>query len=407
MSKLEPTSVPQNVTAEKSALSMLASNQRLIAEMPWTEDLFFNPAHQIIFRALEEAAQAGDPGDFIAITSKLEAEGTLEAVGGVGGVTEILTSMVGTHPDTANYYRRQLIAAKKYRTTLRAISDALPDLGNMVLPLPEFSERIAAACITDEEQKSETLAQQMEGLFAELERREPQEAFTTGLESLDHLLAGGIHRKQLAVVAAETGGGKSILLAMAALNNAQAGKSVVIFSLEMPAQEILKRMAANLAGVQVKTMNQKPTTPEMDCVRRALIRLSELPLTIIDTMTSLGEIEAEARRLARLGKADLMIVDYIQLVANDGADSREQAISEIARRFKNLSVSSDTAVMTASQLNEDGKLRESRAIGHHSDHILVIGDGKISVVKNRGGQACVSTTVTMRGELGRFEDRER
>lgn len=399
--------VPQNATAEKSALSMLSCSPRLVAEMPWTEDMFLNPTHRTIFRAIESAAQSGEPGDLVALTARLEATGQLDGVGGAAGVTDILTTLTATHPQQAAYYRQQLVEARNYRDTLRAVTLALPEIAAMRIPLPELVERIAAAADHDQDRKSETLAQQMDGLFAELERSEPQEAFSTGLPSLDRHLSGGIHRKQMTVVAGETGGGKSILLALAALANAQIGRSVAIFSLEMPARDILKRMAANLAGLPIKAAHEKPEKEEqekLDRISRALIGLTSLPLTIIDTMTSLAEIEAEARRLARLGKADLIVVDYLQLIANEGPDSREQAISEIARKLKNLALSSGSAVITASQLNEDGKLRESRAIGHHADHVLIIGDGKITIAKNRNGQANVSAQVTMRGELGRFDE---
>ena len=137
--------VPQNVTAEKSALSMLACSPLLVAEMPWTEDLVLNPAHQTIFRAIESAAQSGEPGDLVGITARLEASGQLEAVGGAAGVTDILTTLTATHPQQAAYYRQQLVEARNYRDTLRAVTVALPDLSAMRIPLPELVERIATA----------------------------------------------------------------------------------------------------------------------------------------------------------------------------------------------------------------------------------------------------------------------
>jgi hypothetical protein len=72
-----------------------------------------------------------------------------------------------------------------------------------------------------------------------------------------------------------------------------------------------------------------------------------------------------------------------------------------------MSLSHDIAVATASQLNDDGLLRESRAIGMHADYVLLIlhDAGKTSIVtkKNRNGERDKSTSARMIGSQFRFE----
>jgi replicative DNA helicase len=143
----------------------------------------------------------------------------------------------------------------------------------------------------------------------------------------------------------------------------------------------------------------------MDALSNAVTSLYSMPLTIVDDISSLTAIEAEARRLIRLKKADIVIVDYLQLVENSGPETREACMAETARKFKNLALAGQCAVLTASQLNEDGKLRESRAIGHHADFVINIEDGSLVISKNRRGARNMSIPVTLRGELGRFEER--
>ena len=67
--------------------------------------------------------------------------------------------------------------------------------------------------------------------------------------------------------------------------------------------------------------------------------------------------------------------------------------------------------MSASQLNDDGKLRESRAIGHHADHVLNIvhekSNSNIMIEKNRRGARGLAFPVVMRGEISRFEQGEK
>ena len=109
-----------------------------------------------------------------------------------------------------------------------------------------------------------------------------------------------------------------------------------------------------------------------------------------------------------IGKADLVVVDYLQIVSMPKADTREQAISELTRRLKLTSTKAGVAIVTASQINEDGKLRESRAIGHHSDHVVAVlhdeGGSRIRILKNRRGSRDISIPIKMRGEISRFEE---
>jgi len=170
---------------------------------------------------------------------------------------------------------------------------------------------------------------------------------------------------------------------MAALSAVQQGKAVALFSLEMPGKDILRRMAANLAGLPILSAHEKPSKHHMDATSRAITTLYGLPLTIVDNLSTLADIDREARRLSRMKKADVVIVDYLQLVENPDADSREQAVSEVARKLKNLALNCSAVVLTASQMNEAGQLRESRAIGHHADTIINIGDDRITVEKDR------------------------
>jgi len=398
--------LPQNPEAEKCALAMMACNQSLAGEFPWTVEMFFHPAHALIFRAIDANFREGKPGTWYDLGARLRADGQFEAVGHEAGLLEVVTYFQASGREIARYYFQLLTDARAYRDTFLAVQHALGELRAMRLPLPQFLETLSLAADTSaaDQQKQHTLNEQMNVLFDELERHEAPEMFPTGLPGLDRLLGGGIGRGELAVAAAGTGGGKSILLAMAALATALENRAVAFFSLEMPAPDILRRMAAHLAGLPLKAIHEKPTAAEMDRMSEALIRLSTLPLTIVDTKFTLPDIEAEARRLIGRGEAELIIVDYAQLVEHRGAETREQVVSEIARRLKNLAMSNRKAVLTASQLNDEGKLRESRALGHHADQVVLLEPTSLLLAKNRRGPKDARLALKLRGELGRFEE---
>jgi replicative DNA helicase len=140
--------------------------------------------------------------------------------------------------------------------------------------------------------------------------------------------------------------------------------------------------------------------------------ISQSGLVVESGFTDMESIDASARDLAGKGNADLVIVDYVQLVhlrAMASNETREQHVSEITRRLKALALQLNIAVATASQLNEDGKLRESRAIGMHSDHVWMIRHGDesfISLDKNRDGERGHAVPVQMDGAIAKFTQQQ-
>jgi replicative DNA helicase len=252
-------------------------------------------------------------------------------------------------------------------------------------------------------------------LTQELENRQPVEAFGTGIDRLDRATTGGVKRGELLTIGAPTSGGKSILLLQLAIQAIRAGKKVAIFSLEMPATQVLARMVSHLAGFNVGIF--KMGGVKGDLLARftaATTELSRADLTVESGFTDMDSIDASARELAGKGTADLIVVDYIQLVhlrAMSSNETREQHVSEITRRLKALALQLNIAVATASQLNEDGKLRESRAIGMHSDHVWMIRHAGgpadpsfISIDKNRDGERGNAVPVLMRGDISTFQE---
>ena len=208
----------------------------------------------------------------------------------------------------------------------------------------------------------------------------------------------------MVVVGGGTGAGKSVLLGMATLEALLANKAVAIFSLEMNSDDLISRMASNLAGCRIKGIAESPTKQEMDAASRAIRTLRGKRVTLRTQIREIAMLEQKAMQLSSEGKADVVIVDYLQLLnTNEKAETREQAVSTVSRRLKNLAMSANFAVFTASQLNDNGLLRESRAIGQNADTVLIIDGDKILIDKNRRGPRDVAVPVNLRGDISRFE----
>jgi len=405
--------VPIATKSEAAALALIAIDRNILAQQTWEVDYFALPPHRKVFTALQGVHQrTGSCCPFSAI-AELEATGEIEAAGGENEVHEILSTMKIASgkvcQDMADDYRKQLVRNKGYRDAIKAIEEEEPNIRIGKSDLKKLSETIMR-CSEDRGVKIKPVKDIILEIIDEMEGKVANECFTTGMIKVDRALKGGMHKGEMMTVASETGGGKSIYLVQAALANLLDGKPVLFFSLEMKAKDILTRMACNLAGYPIREPEdyKNANQVELKAISEALLRLHKLPIEIVDGVSQIEEIESHINRYTGENRADVIVVDYLQIISYDGSDSREGQISEIARRLKVSALKNNSIMLTASQLNDDGRLRESRAIGMHSDQVVYVEHFKtksmLTIKKNRRGARNYTTEIIMRGEISKLEE---
>ena len=400
--------VPFNESSEKAAISAILANNQNLEAMSWPEDLFFIPKHRTILAAAKKCHESGSgKTDFFAVQAELERAGQLEAI---GSLAEYISN-TPSDPETTRWHRAYLVDSARYRHASKILAEAQEsfrdesgDIGAVSLALSECAAQL------DKPRKS--TKDHINDLVSELEDKVPTVSYGTGIFALDEIASGGVKPGELMTIAAETSGGKTILLLQIALEAMKAGKHVLIFSLEMPAKKVLARFISNLAGFPIKRIKQDPNAQELHRFNAATSDISRMNVQVESGYSDIDSIESAIREFASQGRADLVVVDYIQLIHlrnMNSNETREQHVSEITRRLKAIALQLNLALATASQLNEEGRLRESRAIGHHSDHVWLIRkseDGSaVHIAKNRDGERDRSFPVTMRGDISRFEIR--
>ena len=235
----------------------------------------------------------------------------------------------------------------------------------------------------------------------------------TGITELD-TQTGGLGANELWVIGAQTSRGKTVLMfqIMAALIAAH--KHVLLVSLETDADRVHARLAANMESISMSKILgnslQPMTKSDLLKLQSYCNMVSEsncLHISDSDSI-SLESIAAQADRLKEQGLAlDCIVVDYIQLVTvGDTKDkARHEQVAEVTRTFKQLAKRYQCPVITASQLNDDGKVRESRAIAQDADVLLKIADDSesITIEKNRNGQRGYKLEISLNGEYQRFQ----
>ncbi|MER6434670.1 DnaB-like helicase C-terminal domain-containing protein [Streptomyces sp900105245] len=217
------------------------------------------------------------------------------------------------------------------------------------------------------------------------------------------------------VLAAQSGVGKSTLALNAAVAAAKTGAKVMFSSLEMSGTEIMQKITAAEGKIPLHHLTHQGglTADGWETVRRLGPELFQsLPLRIYrPDGASLTDIASAARACARADGLDLLVVDYLQLVetAQSRTTTREQAVAAVSRGLKNLSVQLDCHVIALSQLNDDGLVRESRAIKNDASVVIKVerpdaddkesaraGEVGLVIEKNRfGPTSCVTVAAQL------------
>ena len=382
---------PQNEAAELAVIGSLLTGASPYAA-PIRSEHFHGGDNRLVFEAVRALADKGQPVNVLSVTSHLTAQGLLEHAG--GPVARYLSPDVAAGSDThVRHFFTDLEAARRNREAVKHIYTHLADLSAMRVDAADFADELAeVAAPVAVSTGGDSAAEILDRINARILNGEPKEAFPFGLGPLDQHLNGGIHRGELFVVAGNTGDGKSALLMQAGAHNAEAERKVRYFTLELPDEDIFDRMACALRGTTMK--NDKAWNS-------ARFDLGNMPLWVHQQFTELSEIAAKIRTEVRAGNCDLAIVDYVQRVGIK-AETRELEVATIARTLKTLALRENIPVLTASQLNDNGQLRESRAIGHEADFVLTINEEGLHVDKCRRGPRDVVLPCHLLGAQSRF-----
>ena len=185
----------------------------------------------------------------------------------------------------------------------------------------------------------------------------------SGFADIDKRL-GGFNPGRLYILGGRPSMGKTALALWMAWNVARVGIPVMIFSLEMTADELSMRWIAGLTGIELETMNAG-TVDHNDVSRMVAsqVDIDALPITIEDRPgLSLQEIHGLARQFIRGKPRALVIIDHLGLVATPGREdaSRVERTADVSNGLKALAKRLNQPVLALAQLNRANEQRDDK-----------------------------------------------
>ncbi len=302
-----------------------------------------------------------------------------------------------------DYSKRRQIYEMMKKVDEEVIEDADNLIEQMINKLNQIGQR---------NEKRETFSEQVIDTMNEIENNYKQRSdysLYTGLVNLDKILLG-LHRKELTIIGARPGVGKTTMALQIAEHIARKGKWVCIVSLEMAETQLIQKIIARISKVNgYKLRSGNLVENDFEKVASVCGDLNELPFCISSKCKKIQEIEVLARKLKNERKLDLLVIDYIQLIkSNNRFGNREQEVAEISRTLKLLSLELDIPVVGLCQLNRNATrnepsladLRESGAIEQDADNVIFL-------YQEEGQEEAIKTTVIAKvakqraGEVGK------
>lgn len=389
---------PQNLDAEKSLLGSLLLDKNTINRVIDFLQIrdFYKKIHQNVYEAVVFLFEKGEPIDLLSVSTRLKEKGLLDEIGG----NTYLTELVNTVPTASHALTYAKIVQRK--RILRDLIEASQEIESI-----GYNESEEIDILLDQAEKKifgiaqkgftqafipvkETLEEAFERIDALSKSKGELRGVPTGFNTLDNILSG-LQKSDLVVLAARPSLGKSALALNIALNIATTEKKPVgIFSLEMSKDQIVDRLIATIANIdlwKLRTgrLSSQEDNDDFNRIQQAMGILSEAPIFIDDaSIANIMQMRAMSRRLQAEHGLGLIVVDYLQLVEpRNPTASTVQQMTEISRSLKSLARELNVPVLALSQLSRAveqrspqiprlSDLRETGAIEQDSDVVLFI-----------------------------------
>lgn len=386
--------IPHSLEAERAVLGACLLDRGALDDV--REKLqandFYAPAHRLVYECVCRLADNDSPCDLVTVGEELRGSGDLERVGGISYLSGLLDAVPS--PKAAGYYAGIVTDNARMRALSEAMSAVLAGVQEGGLSTQELLDMAEKSVfdISQERRKGELmpLSDLLPDVYQMMSNIKAAGG-VTGVPTfgdLDKLYLSGLQKGDLVLLAARPGCGKTSMAMNIAQNAAvRYGKTVAVFSLEMPKEQLVQRMLCTQAKVDHSRVRKGMASGEdFSRLARAVSEMASARIYIDDSMSiNTTAMRSKCRKLKLDAGLDLVVVDYIQLMQSASSrkmENRQLEVAEISRSLKELAKDLDVPVLALSQLSRQAEsskeapglahLRESGALEQDADVVLML-----------------------------------
>lgn len=374
-----PPQAPELEAAVLGAIMLEKEKLAEVLEIIQTPEAFYVDANQKIYAAIRSLFDKGAPVDLLTVTEELRKNNELELVGGAYYITSLTMNVVtAAHVEAhARLVMEKFIQRELIRISSSVISDAYEDSTDVFDLLDKAESHLYE--ITDKHLRKnfKSLKEVLLTTIQEIEQAKDTKEDVTGVPSgfseLDRI-TGGWQKTDLIILAARPAVGKTAFALNLAMNAALASPKpfpVAVFSLEMGAGQLVRRMLSAVTEVSMEGITKgRMEEHEFVQLSERMHKLAKAPIFLDDQAAlNIFELRAKARRLKQRHDIKMILIDYLQLMTAgvDNKGNREQEISKISRDMKALAKELEIPIIALSQLNRSVESRKESKMPQLSD----------------------------------------
>src|SRR5690625_4672922 len=331
---------------------------------------FYRASHEVIFEAMYELFEKGEPIDVVTVTTMLSNSKKLDIAGGV----TYLTDLAGSVPTAANIdYYSQIVEEKALlrrliTTATDIVTSTFAREDNVEEVLDEAERSILEVSGRKNVNAFKPIKDVLINVYDNIEQlhhaKDDVTGIPTGFRDLDGMTAG-FQKNDLIIIAARPSVGKTAFALNIAQNVAiNTDENVAIFSLEMGAEQLVQRMLCAEGNIDSQRLRTgKLEQEDWGKLTMAMGSLSHAGIYIDDSPgIRVTDIRSKCRRLKQEHGLGMIIIDYLQLIqgSENSKENRQQEVSEISRSLKSLARELEVPLIALSQLSRGVESRQDK-----------------------------------------------
>ncbi len=394
--------LPHSNEAEEAVLSAIlnspAALDQVVQVMNRADD-FYKLAHRHIFEAMLSLSDKGQPCDHIQVGEELERlsrnrkdkRNLLEETGGLAFIRQLALQ----NESSANaVYHAEIVREKaRLRDVIRTANMLQQEAwgpGAASTELIQLAEteffNLAQGQVTQDFMQMRPLMDNTMEVLQAMQAGQSLLGVDTGFPTMNRIMSGW-QATDLVILAARPSMGKTALALNFIMNAAATGSGVLLFSLEMSAEQLAYRMISTISAIESMRIRTKSLRrDDYSRLSLAVSKLADYPILIDETPgISMAELRSKARRAVGLHGIKMIVVDYLQLMSlPPRAESHQLGIAQISKGLKGLAKELKVPVIALSQLSRAveqrggdkrpmlSDLRDSGAIEQDADMVMFV-----------------------------------
>lgn len=414
--------------------SAIMNNAVLLRVSDFLEEKhFYFEENKIIFCRFIELSKESI-ADYVTLKDFFQNNEILKEVGGAKYLTKLI--QVATGVIDMRDYGFLLVELWQKRELEKMLTKALSDISSKTFNniAANLENDIAGLATKEPAKKTQHIAEIINQVDYE-DSIDISSKFTpTGFNSLDDILNGGIHSKQLAIIGARPSVGKTSIAQNIILNASQQGKKCLFISLEVDKRNVYLKFLSNVAGIdgwKLQRHGWNFSKLEKEDIITAKEKIKKMEIYVDDSSSlRIGQIGQKIKSQIERNPVDLVVVDYVQIVRGDDVRGKNESsiIKETTTQLKAFAKQYDVGILALAQINRKAveganqeptinDFKSSGGIEEDADIAIILhrdrsedkkesyfsSSGKLIVAKNRHGRTG-EIALNFDGNLGKFTE---